>query len=152
MALILVVIFCRGAYRLDDVLVAGATAEVGREHVEKVFVADIRLALQNADGQHQKPGRAETALQRVMIHEGLLHRMQLVASQPGPRRSGFSCIVGLHGEHQAGAHRFAIDNDRAGAADTMLATDMGSGLSAIFTDGIGQRAPRFDGNRVIAAR
>ena len=75
-----------------------------------------------------------------MIHEGLLHRMQPVAisqALDGPDL----LTVGLHGEHQAGAHRFVIDNDCAGAADTMLATDMGSGQSAIFTDGIGQRAP-----------
>ena len=85
-----------------------------------------------------------------MIHEGLLHRMQLVAVRETLDGTDF-LAVGLHGEHQARAHWFAIDNDRAGAADTMLATDMGSGLSAIFTDGIGQRAPRFDGDRVIAA-
>src|SRR5215510_10362133 len=139
-----------GTHRLDDVLVAGATTQIRGEHVEKVFVADIRIALQNPDRQHQEPRCTETALQRVMIHEGLLHWMQPVAvSQAfdGPDL----LAVGLHGEHQAGAHRFAIDNDRASAAHTMLATDMGSRLSAILTDGIGQGTPRLDGDRVIAA-
>ena len=85
-----------------------------------------------------------------MIHEGLLHRMQLVAVSETLDGPDF-LTVGLHGEHQTGAHWFVIDNDRAGTADTMLATNMRSGLPAIFTDGIGQRTARFDGDRVIAA-
>src|SRR5262249_61169925 len=83
-----------------------------------------------------------------MIHEGLLHWMQPVAvSQAFDGPDLFA--VGLHGEHQAGAHRFAIDNDCASAAHTMLATDMGSCLSAILTDGIGRGTPRLDGDRGI---
>src|SRR5262245_15720135 len=138
------------AHRLDDILVAGAAAQIRGEHVEKVFVTDIGISLQNADRQHQESGCTETALQRVMVHEGLLHRMQSVAVSQAFDGPDFPA-VGLHGEHQAGAHRLAIDNNRASAADTMLATDMRSRLSTIFTDGIGQGTPRLDGDRVIAA-
>src|SRR3979411_3150495 len=45
-----------GADRLDDVLVAGAAAQIRRENIEQVLVADVRLALQHADRQ-QKAAR-----------------------------------------------------------------------------------------------
>src|SRR5205085_2549273 len=69
----------RRAYRLDDVLVAGAAAEVGCEDVEQVLVADVRALLQRVDRQHQEAGRAEAALQAMVRDEGLLQRMQRIA-------------------------------------------------------------------------
>ena len=39
----------------------------------------------------------------------------------------------------------------AGAADAMLAADMGPGLSAIVADRVDQRAARLDPDRVVAA-
>ena len=139
-----------GAHGLDDVLIAGAAAQVRRQHVEQVVVADVRLALQHADRQHQKARRAEAALQAVVIHEGLLHRMQRVAIGQSFDGADFLAL-GLHGEHQAGAHRLAIDDHGAGAADAVLAADMGAGLAAILADGIGQRAARLDSDGVVAA-
>ena len=59
--------------------------------------------------------------------------------------------VGLHREHQAGAHRLAVDDHGAGAADAVLAADMGAGLAAILADGVGQGAPRLDRDRVLVA-
>ena len=56
----------------------------------------------------------------------------------------------LHGEHQAGADRLAVEQHRAGAADAMLAADMGSGLAAIVTDRVDQRAARIDADGVAA--
>ena len=35
--------------------------------------------------------------------------------------------VGLHGEHQAGAGRTPVEQDGAGAADTVLAAEMRAG-------------------------
>src|SRR6476660_2885710 len=62
------------AYRLDDVLVACAAAQVRRQYVEQIVIADIGLALAYADRQHQKTRGTEAALQAVVVHEGLLHR------------------------------------------------------------------------------
>src|SRR5215813_11038080 len=36
----------RAAHRLDDVLVAGAAAEIGREEIEDLLVADVGLGLE----------------------------------------------------------------------------------------------------------
>src|SRR5215831_6134420 len=56
----------RGAHRLDDVLIAGAAAQVRGQHVNQLLVADVRLALQHAGDQHEEAGRAEAALEPVM--------------------------------------------------------------------------------------
>ena len=41
--------------------------------------------------------------------------------------------VGLHREHQAGAHRVTVEQHRARAADTVLAAQMCAGQTQIFT-------------------
>src|SRR5262249_16698396 len=67
-----------GAHRLDDILIPGTAAQIGREHVDQVHIADVGLAFEHADDQHEETRRAEAALQPVMVHEGALERMQLV--------------------------------------------------------------------------
>src|SRR5262249_23249524 len=57
----------------------------------------------------------------------------------------------LHGEHQAGAHGFLVEDHGAGAADAVLAADMGAGLAAVVADGIDQGAARLDPDSVVAA-
>ena len=52
--------------------------------------------------------------------------------------------VGLHREHQAGAHRRAVDDHGAGAAHAVLAADMGAGQPQIVAQAIRQRQPRLD--------
>ena len=59
--------------------------------------------------------------------------------------------VGLDREHQAGAHRIVVEDDGAGAADAVLAADMGPGLAAVVADGVDQGAPRLDPDRIVAA-
>ena len=143
-------VFRRRADGLDNVLVAGAAAQVGREHVKQVVVADIGLALEHADSEHQEAGRAEAALQAVVVHKGLLHRMQLIAI--GQAFDGPDLFtVRLHGEHQAGAYWLTVDDYCAGAANTVFAANMGPGLPAVLADCVRQGAPRLDGNRMIAA-
>src|SRR5580700_9664066 len=102
-------LIARRAHRLDDVLIAGAAAQVRGQHVGQVFVADLRVLLQNVGRQHQKTRRAIAALQAV------------------------------------------IDDDGAGAADAVLAADMGAGLAAVIADGVDQRLARLDADRIIAA-
>ena len=52
------------------------------------------------------------------------------SSSPSARPSTvrISLARRLHRKHQAGAHRLAVDDHRAGAADAVLAADMGAGL------------------------
>ncbi len=52
--------------------------------------------------------------------------------------------LGLHRQHQAGAHRGAVDDDGAGAADAVLAADMGAGQPQVVAQAVGERQPRLD--------
>src|SRR5437588_12550205 len=65
----------RRPHRLDDVLIAGAAAEVGRKDVQQVLVANVRALLQRVHRQHEEAGRAEAALQAVVRDAGLIQRM-----------------------------------------------------------------------------
>ena len=56
----------------------------------------------------------------------------------------------LHREHQAGAHRPAVDHHRAGAADAVLAADMRAGQAA-SSRMARQDLARLDMDRVVAA-
>ena len=93
---------------------------------------------------HQEAGRAEAALQAVRLPERLLQRVELA----GPRRQPLDrrqlAAVGLHGEHQAGAHRLAVEQDRAGAAHAVLAADVGAGQAQLVAQEVGEQQARLD--------
>ena len=52
--------------------------------------------------------------------------------------------VGLHREHQAGAHRLAVEEDRAGAADAVLAADVRAGQAELVAQEVAQQQARLD--------
>jgi hypothetical protein len=52
--------------------------------------------------------------------------------------------VGLDREHQAGTHRFAVKDNGAGAAHSMLTTQMSSGEIQLLANEIGQGHSDFD--------
>src|SRR5215470_3548461 len=140
----------RRADGLDDVFVAGAAAEVRGNDIDQFLAVEVRTFLQNTDREHQKARRTEAALQGVVPHERFLHRVQpftLLQSFDGADAVTFR----LHSEHQAGAYRFAIDENCAGAADAVLAADMRADLTAIVADNIDERATWLDGHRVVLA-
>src|SRR5262245_29002666 len=128
--------FRRSTNGLDDVLITGAAAEIGRQNIKQVAVADIGFALEHAHCQHQKARRAEATLQAMVIHECLLHGMQLCAVRQSFDGADLLAI-GLYGEHQTGAHRLTIHDDGARSANSMLAADVRAGLPAILTDRVG---------------
>src|SRR5271167_2424419 len=85
-----------------------------------------------------------------MIDEGLLDRMQRVAVSEPLDGADFSAVC-LDREHQAGAHGVVVEDDGAGTADAVLAADMSPGLATVVANGIHQRAPRLDPDRIVAA-
>jgi hypothetical protein len=73
------------------------------------------------------PGCAVPALQTVVLHEGLLHRVQrAVGGSAIPSIVRTSCAVGLHGEHRAALDRLAVQVQRTGAARRRVAADVGA--------------------------
>src|SRR5262245_39280377 len=91
--------FCGcGTHRLDDVLISGAAAQVRGQDFDQIRIADVRVALEHAGGEHEKSRRAETALQPVVLHEGTLQRMKV--SSIGETLDGADipsvCLIGEH--------------------------------------------------------
>ena len=73
---------------VEDLLVAGAAAEVPGERLAHDRLARVRIALEQVVRGHDQPGRAEAALHRPGVEICLLDRMQLVRRRPrAPRRS-----------------------------------------------------------------
>jgi hypothetical protein len=144
---------CGGQDGLDDPLVAGAPAQVrgdqladlrlgraavagrgGRARVGQLRVGEVCLS------QHQETGRAESALQPVMIAERLLQVRKLVAV--GQSFDGADlAAVRLHAEHQARAGRAAVDQHGARAADTVLAAQVGACVAEVVPEHVGERPP-----------
>ena len=140
----------RRADGLLDVGVAGAAAEVAADHVVDLLLGELRRGvarLQAGGDRHQEARRAEPALQRVALAEGLLHRVQHLAAAVVVARQaldgGHLVPVDLDGEHQARAHRVAVDQHRARAADAVLAADVRAGQPEVVPQRVGQqpRAP-----------
>ena len=77
-------------------------------------------------------------MQAVVVAERLLQRMQLVGAGGDALDGQHLVAVGLHRQHQAGARRAAVEQDGAGAADAMLAAEMGAGEAELVADEIGQ--------------
>ena len=73
-------------------------------------------------------------------------------SSPGagrqPLDGGDRVAVGLHREHQARAHRHAVDQHRAGAADAVLAAGMRAGERELVAQAVEQGHARLDVDRV----
>ena len=75
--------------RLDDVVVAGAAADIAFELVaDRRLVEVVALAVDHIDRGHDHARRAIAALQAVIVLERLLHRMQLAGLAQAPRSSG----------------------------------------------------------------
>ena len=83
-----------------------------------------------------------------MLPERLLQRVQFVAGSE-PLDSAYPRALGLHREHQAGAHRLVVDQHSAGPADAVLAAQVRAGEATILAQRIGQAAPRLDADRAL---
>src|SRR4051812_27798809 len=67
----------RGGFadRRDDVVVAGAAADVALDGVTDLVVAGIGVAREQVGRGHDHSRRAEAALEAVLLPEGLLERV-----------------------------------------------------------------------------
>ena len=133
----------RVQHGVDDERVARAAADVPLQCDADLVGGGRRVALQQGlRGQHHA-GRAEAALQPVLLPERLLHRMQRLGVGAEPSIVVDLGAVGLHREQQARAHRVAIEQHRAGAADALLAAHVGAGQAEVLADEVGQQLARL---------
>ena len=102
------------------------------------LVGDVGIALECAYNEHQKTRRAEATLQRVVLDKCRLQHVKAIVLGKVFHRPDLA-VRGLVREHQARTDRRAVDKNRTGAANTVLATDMRAGKTAILPNRIGQR-------------
>src|SRR5215204_6265731 len=129
--------------RRDDVLVAGAAAEIAFDGVADLVVGGIRVLRQQVDGGHDHAGRAEPALETVLLPERGLHRVELIAVSEALDRLDLR-PVRLDGEHGARLDRPAVDMDGAGAALAGVAADMRPGQVEVLPQRLDEESPGLD--------
>jgi hypothetical protein len=101
-------------------------------------------------GAHQEPGRAEAALEGVVLAERLLQGVQLVLAAEA-FDGGDLRTVELDREEQAGAGGLAVDEDGAHPADAVLAPDVGAGQAEVVAERVGQGGPGWKRQGDLAA-
>ena len=113
-------------------------------------LADLVLGRPRVDPEQVERGEeharcAEAALKRVVLVKGLLERMERAVHHQALDGDELGA-VGLDGEHQAGPGGLAIDEDGAGAADAVLAPDMGAGEAEVLAEKIHEACAARNGH------
>src|SRR5207248_2520953 len=107
----------RPQHGFDDVLVAGAAAQVAGQRPAHVLLGRVGVLVEERLGGQHHARRAEPALQTVLLPEALLQRMKLAGG--GQALDGADLVpVDLDGQHGAGLHRAPVDQHGAGAASS----------------------------------
>jgi hypothetical protein len=86
----------------------------------------------------------------VVVAERLLQIRQLVAVGQ-PLHGAHLGAVGLDAEDQAGPDRLTVEDDRARAADAVLAAQVRTGVAQVVAEHVGQRPAGLDGQVVVMA-
>src|SRR5690606_6126589 len=103
----------------------------------------IRLALHQIDRAHDHAGRAEAALQAVVLAERGLHRVQLAVLGQTLDRGHLGALRPRR-QHGADLDRLAVDVDRAGAALAGVAADVGAGQIEVLAQELDEEGARLD--------
>src|SRR5713101_10001004 len=73
-------------HRLDNVLVAGAAAEIAGERAADLGLAGAGIVTKQLDRRQDHPRRAITALQPVLFPEAFLNRLEPAPAAASPSR------------------------------------------------------------------
>src|ERR671934_273475 len=129
---------------LDDVLVAGAAADVPLEPAPDLRLGQpVAVRAEELDAGHDHSRRAEAALERVALPERLLQRMQLAVARETLDRRDLAA-VGQNRERGARLHREPVEVDRAGAANRRVAADLRPGEPEVVAEEVDEQRPRLD--------
>ena len=133
-----------GADAVDCVLdraIARAAAQVALQRMRQIRP----LLIIERGNRHDHAGRAKSALKRLRVEKGLLHRMQSTAARQSLDRDDLAS-GGAEGRHQAGMHRHPVEPDRAGAAIAGVAALLDAKDTAVAQEGAqALTRPRFSG-------
>src|SRR5690625_4136360 len=88
--------------------------------------------------RREESGGAEAALQPVAVFEGLLHWAERAVPAGEALDGGDLVVLGTDGEHQAGPHGLAVDEDRARPAHAVFAAHVGTGQSDVVAQRVAE--------------
>ena len=122
---VLPICFAGAQHRGDDAIVGAAAAEIAGQRLAHVGLGRLRLAVEQFLGRHDHAVDAVAALRGLLVDEGLLQRMRLV-DRAEPFDGGDLGVAERADRGDAGAHRLAVDQHRAGAALREPAAELGA--------------------------
>src|SRR5579859_8141215 len=123
----------------DDVLVAGAPAEVAGQRASDACGRRVGLLTKAGLHRHQDPRRAEPALQRVTFVERLLKGMQRRGAGSHSLDGRDPVAIRLDREHQARPDRLPVQLDRARPAHSVLAAEVRAREPGVVADEVRQQ-------------
>src|SRR5882672_6910292 len=132
-------------HRLDDLLVAGAAAQVPADRIADLLFGRVWVRIQQALSRDQHARRAVAALQAVRFAEAVLQHAHRPVRLGETLDGGDAVAVRLHCVHEAGAHGLPVEHHRARAADAVLAADVRSREAQLVPQPVDQRQPRGHG-------
>src|SRR5512143_2322505 len=133
-----------------DLGVIGATAQVPGQGLLDLLERRIRVLPEERRRGHEKAGSAVAALVAVLLDEGLLDRMELVAfGQAFDRPHGLS--IGPDREGHAGVDGFAVEKDGAAAAFAPVANLLGAREVELVAQDVEQGLVGLDFERRLPA-
>src|SRR5512135_2390708 len=130
-------------HRGDDVLVAGAAAEIPLEPVPDLRVGRLRVRREEVARRQDHARRAEAALEAVLLAERLLHGVELPVRREALDRRDLRA-VGLDREHRAGLDGLAVEEHGARSALARVAADVGPGQAQRLPEVVDEEQPRLD--------
>ena len=110
---------------LEDLLIAGAAAQVSGERLADLVARRVGVLVEQRLRRDQEARRAVAALRGAEVGEGLLQRMQAAVGHQAFDGLDLAAVA-LDAEDQAREHRLAVEQHGAGAALAELAAVLGA--------------------------
>ncbi len=135
---------------LDDLAIAGAAAQDATERIHDLGLGGVRPRREEGIGGHQHARRADPALRGAAPQERGLDRPQGVTG--GEALDGVDrAPVQLTERDETGAHRVAVQANRAGATVAGIAADLRAGQTQVVAEDLAEAPHRVAIDRDITA-
>src|SRR6185369_508971 len=110
---------------VEDPPVAGAATEVARDGDLDLLARGARVLVEERGRAHQHARRAEAALAAAHLIEAVDERIEVRRARERLHRLDLGAVR-VEREGEAGEHRVAVDDDRAGPAVALVAALLGA--------------------------
>ena len=129
--------------RLDDIRIRAATTQIAAHQLADVVGRARTPLAQETRGRHDLPRRAVAALERVVLDERFLQRVELAFFREPLDRRDLRAVMHQR-EREAREHALPTDHDGACAALTVIAALLRSREVEPVAQKVEERGPRLD--------